>query len=130
MAWSGLGAGGTELVGLGVDDDPNFFYDKLDKLYAEMGVPHVGPSRGMLRLEQCIGDGYAQSTRAELEFLVEVSRATGVVLDPVYSGKAALGMVEDLKARPVERACFIHTGGLLGLYAQEGALAELVGSWK
>ena len=35
-----------------------------------------------------------------------------------------------LKARPVERACFIHTGGLLGLYAQEGALAELVGSWK
>ena len=131
VAWSGLSAGGTELVGLGVDDDPDFFYDKLDTIYSEMGLPAAEvSSRSLLRLEQCIGDGYAKSTPEELEYLVEVSRATGVVLDPVYSGKAALGMVADLAARPVERACFIHTGGLLGLYAQEAALGELVGPWQ
>ena len=40
-------------------------------------------------------------------------------------------MAADLKARPVKRACFIHTGGLLGLYAQEAALAPLLrrSSW-
>ena len=87
-------------------------------------------ARQLLRLEQCIGEGYAKSTSVELEFLIEVSRATGVVLDPVYSGKAALGMVADLKARPVAKACFIHTGGLLGLFAQEEMLAQLVGAWQ
>ena len=70
--------------------------------------------------------GYAKSTDEELAFLIEVARATGVVLDPVYSGKGALGMVADLAERPVGRACFIHTGGLLGLYAQEERLARLL----
>ena len=35
VAWSGLGKAGTELVGLGVDDDPAFFYDKLDGLFKD-----------------------------------------------------------------------------------------------
>ena len=127
VEWSGMGAKGTELVGLGVDDDPEFFHDKLDGIYKSLGLPaDKVQSRKLLRLEQCIGEGYAQSTVEELEFLVEVSKATGIVLDPVYSGKAALGMVEDLKKNPVKSACFIHTGGLLGLYAQETMLAPLL----
>ena len=96
-----------------------------------MGLPAAEvPARRLLRLEQCIGRGYACSSPEELDFIIEVGRATGVVLDPVYSGKAALGMVRDLAARPVETACFIHTGGLLGVYAQEAMLAELVGPWQ
>ena len=83
----------------------------------------------MLRLEDRVGLGYAQSTEEELAFLTEVAQATGVVLDPVYSGKAALGMVEDLKARPVAgRVLFVHTGGLLGLYAKEAQLQPLLAS--
>ena len=127
VAWSGLGAAGTELVGLGVDDDPNFFYDKIDGIYRQLGLgADQAQARQMLRLEQHIGKGYAKSTDEELAFLIEVARATGVVLDPVYSGKGALGMVADLAERPVGRACFIHTGGLLGLYAQEERLARLL----
>lgn len=128
LHWSGLDC---ELVGLGVDDDPEFFYDKLDGIFREMGVDEGVSSRALLRLEQCIGDGYAKSTRSELEFLIEVAHATGVILDPVYSGKAALGMVADLAARPARRAVFLHTGGLLGLYAKEAQLAPLLaGGWE
>ena len=62
--------------------------------------------------------------------MVEVARRTGVVLDPVYSGKAALGMAADLEARPCKRAVFVHTGGLLGLFAKEAQLAPLLaGGW-
>ena len=50
-----------------------------------------------MRLEQHVGLGYAQSTEEELKFITEVSRQTGVVLDPVYSGKAARGMAQDLQ---------------------------------
>jgi D-cysteine desulfhydrase len=134
--WSGLGASGTELVGLGVDDTPTFFYDKLDQIFEGLGVPRSADgapmsSRALLRLEQCIGAGYAQSTDAELAAIVQIARSTGIVLDPVYSGKAAIGLAADLKARPVKRALFIHTGGLLGLYAKEEQLAPLLaGGWS
>lgn len=130
--WSGLGAAGCELVGIGVDDTPEIFYDKIDGIYRELGiVPNlVASSRELLRLEQCIGDGYAQATEAELRFLVETARATGVVLDPVYTGKGALGMANDLVTRPVGRACFFHTGGLLGVYEKADCLAPLLaGGW-
>ena len=136
VLWSGLGAAGTELVGLGVDDTPSFFYDKLDQIFDGLGVPRSvdgapSSSRALLRLEQCIGDGYAQSTDEELATIVEIARATGIVLDPVYSGKAAIGLVADLKARPVKRALFIHTGGLMGLFAKEEQLAPLLqGGWR
>ena len=92
-----------------------------------MGAPRGFSCRSVLRLEQAVGRGYAQSTREELAFIVEAARATGVVLDPVYSGKTALGMVQDLEARPTAgRVLFLHTGGLLGLYAKEAQLAQLL----
>jgi len=127
--WSGLGGRGCELVGLGVDDTPDFFYDKIDGIYRRMGLtPEMLPSsRALLRLEDHVGAGYAQSTAEELAFLVEVAQATGICLDPVYSGKAALGMVEDLHRRPgAKRVCFIHTGGMLGLFAKESMLLPLL----
>ena len=130
--WSGLGKAGTELVGLGVDDTPDDFYAKIDGIYRQMGLgpEMMASSRDLLRLEQCIGEGYAQATESELEFLVETARATGVVLDPVYSGKGALGMANDLGARPVDRACFLHTGGMLGIYEKADSLAPLLaGGW-
>lgn len=35
--WSGLGQT-TELVGLGVDDTPDEFYDKIDGIYRALGI--------------------------------------------------------------------------------------------
>jgi D-cysteine desulfhydrase len=58
---------------------------------------------------------------AQLDFLLEVARRTGLVLDPVYSGKALFGLAE-LAAKP-PRVLFVHTGGLPGLLAQHATLA-------
>jgi hypothetical protein len=59
-----------------------------------------------------------------------------VVLDPVYSGKAARGMVRDLARQPREGArsngravVFVHTGGQLGLFAKEAQLAASLPAW-
>ena len=104
-------------------------------------APLLASSARVLRIEQHIGLGYARSTEAELQFVCDVARATGVCLDPVYSGKGALGMVEDLQRQATGRAqgeaggaqqggrrrvLFIHTGGLLGLYEKEAQLAPLL----
>ena len=58
----------------------------------------------------------------QLRFLIEVTEKSGLVLDPAYTGKALFGLSR-MQPKP-ERALFVHTGGLPGLLAQSGSLAE------
>ncbi|CAJ1405798.1 unnamed protein product [Effrenium voratum] len=75
------------------------------------------------------GGGYANASEAELQFLVEVAKSSGVVLDHVYSGKALFHFCEHARAHPDDfrnsRILFWHTGGLFGLYSQEERLGQL-----
>jgi D-cysteine desulfhydrase len=43
-----------------------------------------------------VGRGYALSQQEELMLLREVAQTEGIFLDPVYTGKAFYGMVEEL----------------------------------
>ncbi|MET0936460.1 MAG: D-cysteine desulfhydrase family protein [Luteibacter sp.] len=66
------------------------------------------------------GDGYGVATEAMKAALRLVARAEGILLDPVYSGKAFAGLVADLRSGAVsdgEHVLFIATGGQPGLYA-------------
>ena len=51
------------------------------------------------------------------EFVRRVAEKTGIILDPVYTGKAVLGMVAELKANPSRfkgrRILYLHTGEVL-----------------
>jgi D-cysteine desulfhydrase len=66
------------------------------------------------------GSGYAVSTESELKTIVEVAQSTGILCDPVYTGKALCGMVHCMRQRPEvfqgRRVLFVHTGGLYGMY--------------
>ncbi|KAL5208086.1 hypothetical protein ABZP36_032521 [Zizania latifolia] len=80
------------------------------------------------------GLGYAMNTAEELKFVKDIAAATGIVLDPVYSGKAAYGMLKDMASKPAKwegrKILFVHTGGLLGLYDKVDELSSLSGSWR
>uniref|UniRef100_A0A5B7BUI6 D-cysteine desulfhydrase n=1 Tax=Davidia involucrata TaxID=16924 RepID=A0A5B7BUI6_DAVIN len=115
-----------------VCDDPDYFYDYVQGLLDELqaGVN----SRDIVNIQNAKGLGYAMNTIEELKFVKEVAEATGVVLDPVYSGKAAYGMMKNMAETPTEwegrKILFIHTGGLLGLFDKAEQLAPLVGNWR
>ena len=70
------------------------------------------------------GPAYGLASDEQLAFIVEVARKTGLLFDPVYTGKALFGLSR-LEPKP-KRALFIHTGGLPGLLAQSDVLAPLV----
>ncbi|XP_073141823.1 D-cysteine desulfhydrase 1, mitochondrial [Henckelia pumila] len=115
-----------------VCDDPDYFYDYsqglLDGLRAGVN------SRDIVRIQNAKGLGYAMSSAEELKFVSDIAAATGVVLDPVYSGKAAYGMMKDMGEKPEmwegRKILFIHTGGLLGLFEKADEMASLVGKWR
>ena len=69
-----------------------------------------------------MGIGYAISRPEELEFIQSVASSEGLVLDPVYTGKAMYGLYNEIKEGNVpsgSNVLFIHTGGLFGLFPKQ-----------
>jgi D-cysteine desulfhydrase len=76
-----------------------------------------------------VGRGYAVSRPEELTLLCDVARTEGIFLDPVYTGKAFYGMVQELNRDPGcfgERVVFIHTGGIFGLLSIAAEIEPLL----
>lgn len=69
-----------------------------------------------------VGPGYSLPTAAMVEAVQLFARHEGILLDPVYTGKTAAGLI-DLVRRgrfaPGERVVFLHTGGAPALYAYQ-----------
>jgi L-cysteate sulfo-lyase len=66
------------------------------------------------------GTGYGIPTDAMIEAVTLLARTEGLLLDPVYSGKAFAGMLADVRAQRYaagENVLFVMTGGTPGLYA-------------
>ena len=78
-----------------------------------------------------VGPGYSLPTDAMVEAIQIFARLEGILLDPVYTGKTAAGLIGLVRAgrfAPGERVLFVHTGGSPALYAyQDVVLQDLRG---
>ena len=116
-----------------VCDDERYFKQYIDGLLGELGATpdRIGASaEDLCRFVQAKGQGYALSQQDELQTVVDVATSTGIVLDPVYTGKAVHGLLSEIAADPEawrgRKVLFIHTGGLLGLYDAAQQLQPLI----
>lgn len=121
----------TRAVGINVCDSEAFFTDRVLAITAaaeaELGQVHVPAETIALRDFQ--GLGYAKSTPDELAVLRDTARKCGLVLDPVYSLKAFIGLKTLLTSEPEllgNTPVFIHTGGIFGLFPAAEQLAALL----
>jgi L-cysteate sulfo-lyase len=72
-----------------------------------------------------LGGGYGIVTDAMVEALRIVGRSEGLLLDPVYGGKAFAGLLSDIERGVIasgSNVLFVMTGGSPGLYAYADAL--------
>lgn len=70
------------------------------------------------------GPGYGIPTDAMLEAVRLLARTQGLLLDPVYSGKAFAGLIAAIRAgayAPGEAVLYVMTGGVPGLFAYREA---------
>lgn len=77
-------------------------------------APHILVKGGQL------GEGYGIPTPAMLEAVRLVAQTEGLLLDPVYSGKAFVGLLDEVRTgqcQPGEQVLFLMTGGLPSLFA-------------
>jgi len=69
-----------------------------------------------------VGPGYAKAEKPVYELIKEIASLEGIILDPIYTGKAFYGMISELQKElfnDAENILFIHTGGLFGLMADK-----------
>jgi D-cysteine desulfhydrase family pyridoxal phosphate-dependent enzyme len=70
--------------------------------------------------DKYLGEGYAVMGKLEKEALGMFARLEGLFLDPVYTGRAAGGMINLIRSGEIsskERVLFWHTGGTPALFA-------------
>ena len=76
-------------------------------------------------LEGYMGPAYGEADDIVFETIANLSRAEGLFLDPVYTGKAFHGMISELQLGEQgqlpgsNNVVFIHTGGLFGVFPQQ-----------
>lgn len=81
-------------------------------------------TRDLIVMGGQLGDGYGIPTAGMLEAVRLVARTEGLLLDPVYGGKAFAGVLAALRDgvwRDDDPILFVMTGGVPGLFAYEPA---------
>lgn len=109
-----------KVIGYSVTDTAEVFKKEIIEIVKDMD-DGVEDFDSIAINDDYIGLGYAQVTDEELMFYVDFAQSEGIILDPVYTGKAFLGLLSEIengKYDDQENILFIHTGGLQG-YTKE-----------
>lgn len=118
-----LGAARVLGVHVGAVPDPA---RTVADLTSELSGTACAPQSLRLRLDQ-VGDGYGTLTEPVMSALTLAARTEGIVLDPVYTGRAMAGLVAAVEGgdiTPGQRTVFVHTGGLPGLFGHPATLGR------
>lgn len=117
---------GKKIVGINVCDTAEYFKERVSEILEEVKTYIPNTEFEISKDDMCIidgyvGDGYAVSRTEELDFICDFAEAEGIILDPVYTGKAMRGLYTEIKKgtfKDSKNILFIHTGGLFGLFSK------------
>lgn len=117
---------GKKIVGINVCDTAEYFKESVSEILEEVKTYIPNTEFEISKDDMCIidgyvGDGYAVSRTEELDFICDFAEAEGIILDPVYTGKAMRGLYTEIKKgtfKDSKNILFIHTGGLFGLFSK------------
>ena len=117
--------GEKKITGFNVCDDAEFFKKRSEEIIEEaqkyLDKSIIIKAEEMDIIDGYVGIGYAQSRDEELEFIQKTAKKEGVIFDPVYTGKAMYGMMNEIEKgtfKKDENVLFIHTGGLFGIFSK------------
>ncbi len=121
-----LDGGKRDIIGINISSTADYFRERVAQLLEEMKdyteIPFETREEDIPIIDGYPGLGYALSRDEELEFIKWLARLEGLVLDPVYTGKAMYGLVQEIRKGNLDRyedILFIHTGGIFG-WTREG----------
>ncbi len=111
------------ILGISIDKPKDLLAAQVAELASETAA-HLGHrltiSAAEIEVEDSyLGGGYAVIGEAEREAIRLFARTEGLLLDPVYTGRAAAGFIDLIQKgefSPDDTVLFWHTGGTAGLF--------------
>ncbi|CAH3152023.1 unnamed protein product, partial [Porites evermanni] len=100
-----------------VSDSAAYFYNKINEDLRTWGIDvraeDIMEEDMVYIIDGYKGGGYGVLTQHKLENIIEISRTTGILVDPVYNIQAIRGMLTGMKNNPGrlkgKRILYIHT---------------------
>jgi len=115
------------VYGINVCEDAAYFEKRIAGLMEDFAsrydYPYQLPVERIHLIDGYVGRGYALSREEELEVIKLVARLEGIFLDPVYTGKAMFGLIDQIEQgrfSKEQNLLFLHTGGIFGLFPKRG----------
>jgi D-cysteine desulfhydrase len=115
----------AKVWGINVCDDEAWFINKVGADIADWqqryqcDLPDPAPVARVI--DGYVGPGYGRAGAEIYQLIAEVARLEGLVLDPVYTGKACYGMLQEIsrgRFSGCQDIVFVHTGGIYGVFPQ------------
>ena len=106
------------------EQEPNV-HKLAQETAALLGIPGGIPREAITALGDWVGPGYSLPTPEMVEAVRLLAQVEGILLDPVYTGKAMAGLIALVRSgtfKEGQRVLFVHTGGAPALYAYQSVL--------
>lgn len=114
-----------KILGISIEEKAPILRDTVATLVREgadlLGLKIDIPAENILANDDYLGGGYGILGEPEIEAIHLFARHEGLLLDPVYTGRAAAGMIDLVRKgffKPDEKILFWHTGGTPALFAE------------
>ncbi|WP_250460861.1 D-cysteine desulfhydrase family protein [Microbulbifer litoralis] len=111
------------VTGYAVCDNAEYFRRKVRedvRHWSELSGNHIDEEQLDISVNaDYIGPGYAEADEPVYRTIADAAAQEGLLLDPVYTGKAFHGLLQELRKgryRDCENLVFVHTGGQFGLF--------------
>ncbi|BAH05497.1 D-cysteine desulfhydrase family protein [Clostridium kluyveri] len=116
----------AKIYGVNVCQNEKYFKDRIYEILHD-SMKYIDVNLNFSKdeiniIDGYVGRGYALSREEELEFIKELAELEGIILDPVYTGKAMYGLTQEIKKGKFSKyknLLFIHTGGIFGIFPQK-----------
>ena len=115
--------GGIPVYGINVsrvkDVQEELVLDLAGKTAEKLEIKNVIKRDEVICFDQYVGPGYSLPTDSMVEAVKLFSQNEAILLDPVYTGKAAAGLIDLVRKNGFKKGSnvlFLHTGGSPALY--------------
>ena len=119
------------LLGIGVrapkEKQEESVFNLAQRTAEKLGCPGVVSRADVVSDSSYVGAGYGIPRADTLEAIQMFAQLEGLLLDPVYSGKGAAGLIDLVRKghfKKGQRIVFLHTGGAAGLFGYDAVFAE------